>query len=412
MDFPSEPRAAASTAAETADSTATATPPQPPAPPGRKTTYQPALDGLRALALVSVMLYHTGLFQAGWAGVPLFFALSGHFITRTLLKETVTSRAVRAKNFLRNRALRLAPLYLTFCVVLTVLACIDYGDGSIAGNLGWFWTWTCDLAPMSHHFRPTSMELYTHLWSLGVEVQIYVLWAACALWLPRRWFVRGVVAIALGGPLLRLALWAVLSRTGYNDAIRPVVIYTSPLTYLDVFAVGACTALPELRSRLRVPARAVLFTFPLLVAVLVIRELALGNGFTGDFGFPVILAEHYRWVWQYSALALFCGALVHEVGRGGRLAALLSPPALVRIGVISYGIYIVHVPLLGQYLRWKQVQVNGSAWSTNGLIVAALVLVSAIAVAELSYRVLEEPFLRRKRDALVQPGGGTRGGTS
>ncbi|MFI8931147.1 acyltransferase family protein [Streptomyces sp. NPDC053474] len=365
------------------------------------TAYRATLDGLRALAVLSVVLFHAELLPWGWVGVPLFFTLSGHFITLTLLKDPGAGRAHRAGSFARNRALRLAPLYVTFCAVLTVLAAVDYGDGSLARNLPYFWTWSFDLSTMAHDFTPTSLQLYTHLWSLCVEVQIYVLWAVAAIWLPRRWFVRTVVALALAGPLLRVALWIFLTRTGYPAELRPTALYTSPATYVDAFALGALTALPELRRRLRAPARWVPAVFAAVTAATVLRELAEGHGFLDDLGYPILLADHHGWIWKYTVLGLFFAAVVlvlADRGEGG--VRLLGRAPLVRVGVISYGVYVLHLPLLGQIQRWQPS--SGTGWSRSGLLAATVLLAGSVLAAEVSYRFLERPFLRRKRDALLR----------
>ncbi len=352
--------------------------------------------------MLGVLFYHVGLVPWGWVGVPLFFVLSGHFVTRTLLKDPAATRTRRARGFARNRLLRLAPLHLAFCAVLTVLAAVHYGDGSIGRNLPYLWTWTFDLTTMAHDFRPTSMQLYTHMWSLAVEVQAYVLWALLALLLPRRWLVRTLVVLALAGPVLRVALWLVLTGTGHPPELRPVTLYTSPVTYADAFAAGALTALDEVRARLRTVARVMPALFAAVTAGLAVHALADGRGLPGDLGFPILLADRYGWVWQYTLLAwVFAAAVLLVHDRPASDAGLLGRAPLVRVGVISYGVYVVHVPLLGVVQR-----VRGGEdvpWSTAGLLVAVTVLGAALLLAEASYRHLEHPFLRRKRDGLLSP---------
>ncbi|MGW6907316.1 acyltransferase family protein [Streptomyces sp. NPDC054940] len=364
-------------------------------------THVTALDGLRGLAVLGVVLFHTGQLPFGWLGVPMFFALSGHFITRTLLGHQELTRAERARNFFRNRLLRLAPLYFLFVAVLTLLAAVGYGDGTITRDLPYLWTWTWNLSAMGHGFQSSPLVLYAHLWSLGVEVQLYVVWALLALFLPRRWFVRAVIALALAGPLLRWGLWLFLEATGYPvEALQPMVVYSSPVSYLDVFAIGACTALPEVRRRLTGVARAAVALFAVVTVVEVVRGFAAGGGFRRDLGYPIIFAEHYDWVWKYSVTALFFGALVHFAGREGRWQRMLSARPLARIGLISYGIYLVHVPLLGRLLEVHHTTPSG--WTPADLGIAALTVVGAYLLAELSYRFVETPFLRLKKGSLAQ----------
>ncbi|WP_328685257.1 acyltransferase family protein [Streptomyces sp. NBC_00343] len=367
----------------------------------RNSAYSPALDGLRALALLVVILYHLGYCPWGWFGVPTFFILSGHFITQTLLKHPELTRGRRARNFARNRILRLAPLYVAFCVVLTVLAIADYGDGSTMRNLPYLWTWSLDLSTMAHDFQPTQMQLFTHLWTLGVEAQVYILWGLLAILLPRQWFVRTLVVLALTGPLLRAGLWFYLTESGYPTMMRPIIVYTSPLTYLEAFAVGGLTALPELREPLRKAARWMVAVFAAATAALVLRALSEGRGLVGDLGYPVFLPDHYAWVWKYTLVTLFFGAVVlildEHAWSGVRLFEW-SP--LVRIGVISYGIYVSHIPLLGQIQRWRGGE--DQPWTAGGALVTVLLFAMAVTFAELSYRFLEQPFLRLKRGGLLQ----------
>jgi len=370
------------------------------APTGTRQRHVAALDGLRALAVLAVILYHTGQLPFGWLGVPLFFALSGHFITRTLLNHQELTRGRRAANFFRNRALRLAPLYYLFLIVLTVLALVGYGHGTIGRDLPYLWTGTWDLSAMLPSFQPTPLVLYAHLWSLGVEVQLYVVWAVLTLLLPRRWFVRAVVVLALAGPLLRLGVWLALQVAGYpNEALAPMVVYCNPVSYLDVFAIGACTALPEVRSRLAPVARAAIGLFVLTVAALVSYGLITGTGTWTDLGFPVILFEHYDWVWKYSIAALFFGALVYYAGEDNVFARTLRARPLVRLGLISYGIYLLHVPLFGQLSRLHE---PTTGWTAADLLLTAATVGGTWLLAEVSYRFVERPFLRLKKGSLAQ----------
>ncbi|WP_405577905.1 acyltransferase family protein [Streptomyces sp. NBC_01190] len=372
-----------------------------PASPPARQAHVAALDSLRALAVLAVILYHTGQLRCGWLGVPMFFALSGHFITRTLLSHPELSRGQRARNFFRNRLLRLAPLYFLFVAALTVYSIAGGGDSTLSRDLPYLWTWTWNLSALLHDFHPTSLVLYAQVWSLGVEVQLYVIWALLALLLPRRWFVGTSVVLAFAGPLLRWAVWLLADATNFPiKPLQAMVVYCNPLCYLDVFAIGALTALPEARRYLRGFAAAAVALFTVVTATMIIQGFADGTGFRSDLGYPVLLATHDDWVWKYSVAGLFFGAVIYYTTREGRHQQVLSWRPLVRIGIISYGIYLLHLVVLGRIFDVHQPTVHG--WTGADLAVAAIGIAAAYLVAEVSYRLIERPFLRRKKGSLAQ----------
>ncbi|HEX4221600.1 MAG TPA: acyltransferase, partial [Pseudonocardiaceae bacterium] len=327
----------------------------------------------------------SGALPFGWLGVPVFFVLSGHFITRILFERGTSLRA-----FVRNRLLRLAPLYLLACLALTVLAISGFGPSQLPGDLPYLWTWTYDLRPLASGWIDNN--LYDHLWSLGVEVQLYALWALLAVTLSRRWLVRIVVALAVAGPLLRIAVWGVLSVAGYPHAELADITYCLPTTYLDAFAIGACTALPEIRDRLA-SARRLIGLCCGALGLVVLGQVGLGllrhGRFQADLGFPIALPYQAGWVWGYSLIALAAGSLLLACPR------VFAWPPLARLGLISYGVYLVHRPI-GQLCE--------RLLPMNPVATGIIVLCVTVPLAELSYRRFELAFIRRKRDSLsTQP---------
>jgi peptidoglycan/LPS O-acetylase OafA/YrhL len=347
-----------------------------------------ALDGVRGLALLGVVFFHAGTLPFGWLGVPVFFVLSGHFITRILFDHGTPLRA-----FVRNRLLRLAPLYFLACLALTALAACGFGPSQLAGDLPYLWTWTYDLRPLTTGW--VDNNLYDHLWSLGVEVQLYAVWALFATTLSRRWLVRIVIALAVAGPVLRIAVWGLLSVAGCPHADLAGITYCLPSTYVDAFAIGACTALPEIRDRLW-SSRRLVGVCGAAFGVVVLGQVGLGllrhGRFQADLGFPITLPYQAGWVWGYSVIALAAGAVVLACARGARV---FSWSPLARLGLISYGVYLVHRPI-GQLCE--------GLLSTNPVATGLVVLCVSAPLAELSHRYFELPFIRRKRDSLrTQP---------
>jgi peptidoglycan/LPS O-acetylase OafA/YrhL len=371
---------------------------------GAATGRQTGLDGLRGLAVLLVVAFHAGLLEFGWLGVSLFFVLSGHLITRVLLSRPDDTRRTRVRDFVRNRVLRLAPLYLLCCTAITVGA-VSTGYVPVLHDLPALWTWTYNLRPLSAGFAqlPNDYDVYAPMWSLGAEVQIYLLWALVALLLPRHWFRRLVVVLALTGPLARLLVAVALWTGGVPDEMMLLALYAQPVTYLDAFALGACTALPELRPGF---ARCTRFALPaaLVVLAVVVGHAVLTSGrVPADLGFPVLLTERGGWLWQYGFAALVFAVAVHHAGEDTRFRRVLSVRPLMRVGVISYSMYLLHTPVLWLFIEvWFP---PPAPWSPAGLAVAAAAFVVVLVVSEISYRCVEAPFLRRKRRSLLESSG-------
>lgn len=368
------------------------------APVRERAGHSHALDGLRGLAVLAVVAFHVGVLPFGWLGVPVFFVLSGHFITRILLERRAATRAASLSTFLRNRALRLAPLYFLTCAALSGLALSGRGPRQLASDLPFLWTWTYDFRPLTGGYGDNN--LYDHLWSLGVEVQLYLLWAALALLLPRRWFVRAVVVLAVGGPVIRVLVWLGLAAAGLGHDQQVLATYELPTSYLDAFAIGAVTALPEVRARLGRPVRALWLAGGVTVAVCVVELVGVlrrDGPLTSNLHFPIAFPRQFAWIWGYTLIAMLAGALVLCGLQGSRLLAWRP---LAWVGLISYGVYIGHRPVLALARHL----LPGEPGSVLLAAVAVAVVVVSVGLAAVSYRWFERPFITRKRNALTPAG--------
>jgi peptidoglycan/LPS O-acetylase OafA/YrhL len=358
-----------------------------------------ALDGVRGLGLIAVIAGHANIFPLAWPAIELFFVLSGHFITRILLKyvrapEDQSRRAVAA-NFLRNRVLRLAPIYALACAGLTVFSLVAGSFSRQAKiDLPYLWTWTYDLRRLSGGW--VDNQVYDHVWSLGVEVQLYLLWLALALALPFVWFRRVLVGLAVAGPVVRGLVWVGLAALGHANLA--LVTYGLPTTYVDAFAIGGLTAFPEIRAW--VAQHAWVLRIPVLVCAgyAVLTEaisLARHGRFRLDLGLPLTLPEHYDWVWIYSAVAALSAAIVLTCLKPGRMTSLLSTPILVRFGVLSYAAYLVHRPIMAVIHS----SFPASNQGLGGLLTTIVVLALSMSVSMFTFRFVEQPFMARKRGA-------------
>lgn len=161
--------------------------------------YRPELDGLRALAVIAVMLHHTFVDAApsGHLGVDLFFVLSGFLITRLALEEHARTGSLDLRAFWRRRAYRLLPALLLALPIVLLWGWVIGGqvrEQTITGS------WT-SLLYVTNWARATgaidTAGLMTHAWSLAIEEQFYLLWPLLLVWLLRRGGPRTVLALSL-----------------------------------------------------------------------------------------------------------------------------------------------------------------------------------------------------------------------
>lgn len=302
--------------------------------------YRPEIDGLRALAIVLVMLYHAGWIWpgAGFVGVDLFFVLSGFLITRLLLVAFASDVPAPFQQFYARRVLRLLPALLLVCTCVLLAApwfLPPFGEvqamaksavaaAGFAANL-WFW--------LDHnaYFAPeASSQPLLHLWSLGVEEQFYLFWPL-VLWAAWRRQPGSALATAL---LLILAGASMVANVVLSHDGHLTAFYLMPARVWQ-FACGAVLAVHEDRLR------AVVGDRPRLAAV------------AGGIG-AVLLLGAATWIPHGSAypgwLALLptCGGalLLLAIGSTGLWTRLLSGRPLVWIGARSYELYLWHWPLL------------------------------------------------------------------
>jgi peptidoglycan/LPS O-acetylase OafA/YrhL len=334
--------------------------------------YRPDIDGLRAVAVLSVVLFHAfpSLLPGGFIGVDVFFVISGYLISGILLHELGQDRFSMAGFYLR-RVRRIFP-----SLVAVMAACLAFGwfalfpdeyrqlGKHVAGGAGFaanFFYW----AQVGYFDTAADTKPLLHLWSLGIEEQFYIVWPAVLLLAWRRR--ANLVVVTAGLALLSFTL-NVVGIIHHGDAT-----FYSPLSRAWELLAGALlacaahgktdAAVPQAKAN-----RAVLLGAALLV-----------------FGVALTKAEHYP---GWRALVPV-GAALLIIGAGPRAwfnRAVLSHPLAVWFGLISYPLYLWHWPLLSfaQIVESRQ----PAPW-----IRAAAVLL-AIVLAWLSWRLLELPLRR------------------
>lgn len=341
------------------------------------------IESLRAVAALSVLVCHVTLvyivlatnseaflgltaferlLYAGGFGVALFFALTGYLIFRPFVKRMAGSAPrISIQTYAINRALRILPLYF---VVMAVVLAVEHRPLD---------TWIRFFTFTANYWKDTAGQINGPAWSLAVEVQFYLLLPLLALGVGRlaRRPLRAalMIVVALGTASLVARLVLVNSADFANETWRFRIA-----TNFLFFVPGMLLALMETRLR----------SHPLRLPGL-LRSSDLW--FAGGVALWLVVAyAGYRWDFLIAAASfLVVGACVLDL-RSGAVHSLLSVRWLALLGIASYSLYLWHFPVL-------ELLTNEGA-SPELAPLAALAIPIVIAVAAVSYRLIEEPFLR------------------
>ena len=413
------------------------------APTRPKSRYIPALDGLRTLAVVAVVLYHLNLTwaQGGLLGVTIFFVLSGYLITRLLLNEIAKTGRIDLKSFWIRRIRRLFPAVVTV-VVVTCALCTVFNHvmltkmrPDILPSLLFFNNWWQIMQDVSYFNALGDPSPLTHFWSLAIEEQFYLIWppllfAMVSMHVSKPNTRRVVLGLAAVSALAMMVL--------YNPATDPSRVYYGTDTRVFSLLLGAWMAF--IPDRDLAPAR--------LVRHLGLDRLAGADkhdksksdtaeaattkpselarfwsspasidlmGVVGLVGLAAMVALTNGYTaFQYRGGTLLCSILTLMVIAAcvqpqGMVARALAAEPLVWIGKRSYSIYLWHYPLL--LLMNPVANINDTPWWHYILQVLLVV-----AVAECSYRFIETPFRKgafgrtvsELRDGTTTPAGWMR----
>lgn len=350
-------------------------------PPPSSLTYLPQLDSVRALAVGLVLWHHwcQPRHAPGALGVWIFFVLSGFLITRILLKsrrDDAAGNRHSLKIFYIRRFLRIFPLYYFVLLLSAIFSATFRAD--------WYW-----YVSYLQNFKvilaePGEYVYGNHLWSLAVEEQFYVLWPLLALFAPRRALLPLIVVGIATGVVCRYVCllfgWAIFN------------IYVFTPNNFDTLGFGALLAyFVTYRAHQVLTLRRIAFAAGVVImAVAVVAKFRLGISVLPVLPLPMGLLS----LWMVSVAADGVPGLV------GRLIAL---PPIIYVGRISYGIYVYHyfVPIALQPLFER----FGIAEASPLFVV--ICAIATLAVASLSWYLLENPFNSLKdRFALSAPGKG------
>jgi peptidoglycan/LPS O-acetylase OafA/YrhL len=364
------------------------------------------LDGVRALAVLLVMTVHLYLVGCGWIGVQLFFVLSGFLITRILLvaKDKSGGAGRYFGQFYLRRSLRIFPAYYAYLLVVFGVAMLRHAanEGRLAAMAPYLLSYTYNYGLLLA--EPLRSNWTSHLWSLSVEEQFYIVWPLLIWLTPRRAILPLAGAIVAAGPLLRLGvfLWA---RTLEHPQIPPQnIVYVFTSSHIDAFATGAALCFPAVAQRV-----AGLPKHWFLAAIA--AAIAVGVVWSGAFilpptphdaplalGFPVILYSKGQWIWGYTAINLLGAVLIAKVALQGFGKRLFQSRLMDRLGRVSYGAYLFHYVMVSWFYPLTPWLVAHAGLPTilATLLWTPLYVGCVYALSWLSFHFYETPFLKLK----------------
>jgi peptidoglycan/LPS O-acetylase OafA/YrhL len=343
-------------------------------------SYRPGLDGLRAIAVAAVFLYHARIdwLPGGFLGVDLFFVLSGYLITSLLLVEWEARNRIDLRRFWLRRARRLLPALVVVVLASLILASIfarqdlAHTRSDVLGSLFYYANWHEIVANRSYFNVMGNPSLLGHTWSLGIEEQFYLVWplllVPCLVLVGR----KRLPMIVIAGIAASAALMWIL----YTPGADPSRVYYGTDTRAFLLLMGILLALvwPWIeRLRRGLPLLELLGISALVGSVLLFLNMQDFNPTLYQGG---DLAAAFCFVVLVAAVAHPRTGIGHALG--------VAP--LRWIGERSYGIYLWHLPII---LLVAGVNVRSSP--TVVLAGAAVV----IAAAALSYRYVEQPIRTR-----------------
>jgi peptidoglycan/LPS O-acetylase OafA/YrhL len=326
--------------------------------------YNPALDGIRALAIILVFCNHMTQFVfpiGGWIGVDVFFVLSGYLITSILLRELRETGKISFLNFYARRALRLFPALAILAIVLLVRSFLAENGPEIREAIlvavAYIENWN-----MLYGWWP--IDYWGATWSLSVEEQFYLLWPLTLLFIVNKRPLIWVAAAVIGMTVAELLFWRG-GRSGtehtlqFSLVIRPVGLL-----------IGIAIAFLPI-SRWRMPP----LTAPAMLLAIGLIALTADRSAFAFLSAPL-------------AASLVTAILVVCTHQPGAVTALLSAAPIRYIGKISYGLYLYHLPI---FLFAEEHKVHLPFY-----LFGVGIIVSIFAAAILSYEFVEKPILGLK----------------
>ncbi|MEU5092832.1 acyltransferase [Streptomyces sp. NPDC021356] len=353
-----------------------------PAPSAGRVHLAP-LDGLRGLAVTDVLLFHAGHLRGGFLGVDLFFGLSGFLITGLLLGEIGKRGRIALVAFWGRRARRLLPALIVMGVAALVLACafgtpvllgfaLDDAPWAAVQAVNWHF-----IAEQVGYWNASDTRLFSHLWSIAVEWQFYLVWPLVVAFAARgRQGQRRVAVLAIAGAIVSLTL-----MIRFGNAVDTTRVYEGTDTRAFALLLGAAAATEPVRALFARFPRALADALCALLVCGLVASWVLTDGQNAPGLFQGGLFLH-----SLAAAVLIALMAGVPAGYTGRVVGSAVPR---RLGEISYSLYLWHWPV---YLLLPRDVLGFGGWARTAVLIA-LSLVAAV----LSKRAVEDPVRFRAR---------------
>jgi len=349
--------------------------------------YYPALDGLRGLAIILIILHHNfgyfSIFRPAWISLDLFFVLSGFLITGILLKKRDTQYFLR--NFYARRVLRIFPIYyLSVIIILFILPHLIYFPFSLKyflTNQIWFWleiqNWLFILKPNGNN------NFLNHFWSLALEEQFYLVSPFIILLIKQ---VQKIISFLLVVLLLMTALRLIVWFQQFNN-ISYVNLFA--FTRIDGLCVGSILAIFVNQGNVEInrinKVLFSLFSIPIFIVL-------------PFFKFFFYTRLPYTACCLFPAVSLFWGLIVwSSINPANIMFRIFNSRLLIYFGKISYGLYILHWPIFKLFTSGGIILIGSPNSFMGNLLLSLISTFIAIILAIISFHTYEKFFLGLKR---------------
>ncbi|MEH6756674.1 MAG: acyltransferase [Parasphingorhabdus sp.] len=360
----------------------------------------PEIDSLRAIAMIAVVAMHSNLLPFGWAGVWLFFVISGYVVTLSIIKQHDPKLArPLIKAFYLRRIARIVPVYYIY-VILGIFICVAIGVPLQVEALFSIFGFYQNTA-IAYGFGEMEFWSTGHLWSISVEMQFYLIYGIAAYFLSLHATTRLLWSFVFVAPLLRLIASA--ATANWDPLHSAYFIYSGAGLHFDSFAMGGLLALARMKTPInelvgplvKIGFGAMACYLVIYIGVSILIRDRGGIEIFRDIISGILYGEG-REIFLYSALGAFSLAiLVLTVARHKVIFWLVRLRLLQWIGSISYGAYIVHAICL-QIMWWIVIDhwgVTEQATIVDKLLVFAGGLGMTLIIAQISYLFLERPVM-------------------
>lgn len=350
--------------------------------------YLPGLDGIRAIAIIGVLLYHAGFdpLPGGFLGVDVFFVLSGFLITSLILEQFGRTGTINFKQFYLGRARRLLPALFLMLLVVGLTVAFIYTDSAPSfradalASIFYVNNWWYIVADHSYFEFTGRPALLNHLWSLAVEEQFYLVWPFIAFLVIRK-FSRGALGLVAFSGAIASTAWMVIIATSQSmpELTDPSRAYFGTDSHAMGLLIGA--ALATIWRPGRIPETIAPRARAILTGAGIVLLALLG-------AFYLLSSEFSPFLYHGGFLVLailVAGIIVLATHPALPLGIWLGVAPLRYLGQRSYGIYLWHWPIFMVTRPQQDIPLDGLALFT-------LRMALTLGIAELSYRFVEMPI--------------------